>query len=257
MNALHDELSVFAGNILGAAQATPLFDASTHYTTDIGIEVYRNNYRGNLQDALAGAYPIIEQLVGAEFFRRLARDFISLHGSFSANLFDYGAELSDFLMGYAPAHSLPYLSDMARLEWACHRAYFAVDAAPLELVRFTQVAPEEYANLLLHVHPACHIVASAFPIVEIWQAHQPVGTFEIDLARGGEIALVIRQDDVVTVRELTEDEAHWMNGIMQGQRLGEATDATLNRHPAFDLQNTLLLLASLGVWTDFTLGELS
>jgi len=222
--------------------------------TGTGIEVYRNNYRGNLQDALAGAYSIIEQLVGNEFFRRLARDFISLHGSSSANLFDYGAELSDFLLSYAPAHSLPYLPDMARLEWACHRAYFAADALPFELVRLTQVAPAEYANLLLHVHPACRIVTSAFPIVAIWQAHQPGGSFEIELARGGECALVIRQDDVVTVRELTEDEAHWLGGIMQGLRLGEATDATLNRHPAFDLQNTLLRLASLGVWTDFTLG---
>jgi len=257
MNVLHDELAEFSHAIIKGAPSSVQFESSSPYSVAIGLDVYRNNYRGNLQDALAGAYPVIEQLVGADFFRMLARDFISQQGSCSANLFDYGAELGDFLESYSPANSLAYLPDVARLEWACHRAYFATDAESLDLVSLSQVAPSDHANLLLHVQPACLIVASAFPIVAIWQAHQAGGGFEIDWAGGGEIALVSRRDDVVTVRELNEDEAYWLEAVRLGQSLGLATAATLDRFPLFDLQDTLLLFVSLGILTDFTLGELT
>jgi hypothetical protein len=257
MNVLHDELADLSHAIIKGAASSVQFETSSPYPVAIGLDVYRNNYRGNLQDALAGAYPVIEQLVGTDFLHMLARDFISQHGSCSANLFDYGAELGDFLESYSPANSLAYLPDIARLEWACHRAYFATDAEPLDLARLSQVAPSDHANLLLHVHPACRIVASAFPIVAIWQVHQARGGFEIDWAGGGEIALVSRRDDVVTVRELNEDEAYWLQAVKHGQSLGLATAATLERFPLFDLQDTLLLFVSLGILTDFTLGELT
>lgn len=255
MNVLHDELADFSHAIIKGTASSVRFTTSPQYSAAVGLEVYRNNYRGNLQDALAGAYPVIGQLVGAEFFHILARDFITQHGSCSANLFDYGAELGDFLEDYEAARSLSYLPDMARLEWAFHRAYFATDAEPFDLARLSQIALSDYANLLLHVQPACRIVASTFPIVAIWQAHQPRGVFEINFSQGGEIALVYRQEDVVLVREILPDEAYWLGAVMHGQRFGLATTATLEAFPTFDLQNTLLLFASLGIWTDFTLGE--
>ncbi|MDD4912467.1 MAG: DNA-binding domain-containing protein [Sideroxydans sp.] len=257
MNALHDELAEFSHAIIKGVPSSLGFVASPHYSADIGLEVYSNNYRGNLQDALAGAYPVIEQLVGADFFRQLARGFISLHGSCSASLFDYGAELGDFLEHDEPARALPYLPDVAKLEWACHRAYFATDVEPLNLARLSQVSADEYANIFLKVHPACYIVRSPFPIVALWQAHQPQGSFEINLASGGEIALISRQRDVVNVREITPDEAYWLRAVIHGKNLGMATVSTLETFPTFDLQNTLLLFASLGIWTDFTLGETS
>lgn len=255
MNAWHETLVDFARTVIQGIPTTVSFAPSPHYAIRTGLEVYRNNYRGNLQDALAGAYPVIEQLVGADFFRMMARAFISQHVSHSANLFDYGAQLGDFLAAYEPARALAYLPDVARLEWACHRAYFASDAAPLELARLAQVAPDDYAALRLQVHPACHIVASIFPIVAIWQAHQGATDFETDWAHGGQIALVMRQHDTVEVRELIEDEAHWLAGMMQEERLGDATAATLNSFPNFNLQDSMQRFASLGILTDFALGE--
>lgn len=257
MYILHEALTQFSKSIIEGATTSLHFETSSHYSAEIGLEVYRNNYRGNLQDALAGAYPVIEQLVGKEFFRMLARDFISQHASYSANLFDYGAELGKFLTDYQPAHSLAYLPDVAKLEWACHRAYFATDVATLDLTRLNQVAPNDYGNLLLHVHPVCKIVCSEFPIVTIWQTHQAQDTPEINLAKGGEIALISRQDNVVSVRAISADETHWLEAVMRGESLGVVTTATLEAFPTFDLQNTLLLFASQDIWTDFTLSETS
>ena len=65
------------------------------YSSAVAIGVYRNNYL-NLHYVLAGAYPVIEQLVGRDFFRHLARSFIQQHGLKNANLHHYGAQMADF-----------------------------------------------------------------------------------------------------------------------------------------------------------------
>ena len=258
MPALSDQLSGFAGAIARGDEPSPQIDKSyRHYSVATAIDVYRNNYRGNLHDTLAGAYPVIKQLVGDEFFRFMAKRFMEKYPSRSGNLHRYGAEMADFVAAFEPAQGLPYLPDVAALEWACHRAYFAEDAPGLDIARLAQIPPGQYSDLVLHIHPSCHTVRSRYPIIAIWRAHQPGAgvDFQIDLDSGASIALVGRKDDVVTVNELSEADAGWLQAIQAGTTLGEATAATLEHHPDFDLQAALLNLVAQGVLTDFNLRE--
>ena len=256
MPAPIDYLSGFARAIVHGDQPSPLIKTNyPHYTVDIAIEVYRNNYRGNLLDALAGAYPVIEQLVGKDFFRLMSRQFIAQHPSRSGNLHHYGAEMAEFVASLESAQGLPYLPDVASLEWACHRAWFAEDAAVIDIVKLAQISPEQYSDLILHVHPACYLVCSRYPVSEIWHAHQPGSSsdFHIDLDSGPCKALVSRCNGVVQVSELSEAETAWLQGIRAGNPLGEATAATMEFHPEFDLQALLLKLADRDVLSDFSL----
>jgi len=258
MPALSDDLSDLACAIVHGDEPSSRMDAGyPHYSVAAAIGIYRNNYRGNLHDALAGAYPVIEQLVGREFFRYMTRQFIGQHPSRSGNLHHYGAEMADFVASFEPARGLPYLQDVAALEWACHRAYFADDAPVLDIVRLGQIPPGQYPDLTLHTHPSCDLVLSRYPIVTIWQAHQPGASadFQIDLDSGASIAQVSRKDDVVIVNEISASDADWLHAIQHGATLGEATSATLQRHPDFNLQTVLLNLVTQGVLSDFCLGE--
>lgn len=253
MPELNDDLSHFAQAIvLGAAPSAQIGTDYANYTLATAIEVYRNNYRGNLHDALAGAYPVVRQLVGDDFFRLLALRFIAQYPSRSANLHHYGTEMADFLTHFEPARELVYLPDVAALEWACHTAYFAPDQAGFNLARLAQFPTEQHPYLILRVHPATHIVRSRYPINAIWQAHQPGADddFHIDLDSGHSIAMVYRQEGAVLVSELSEAEAAWLLGIQAGAALGVATSATLEQHPAFDLQATLLKLVMQNVLID-------
>jgi len=83
--------------VLGEKSLEQINGNHSNYPVDVAIEIYRNNYRGNLHDALAGAYPVIKQLVGDEFFRFLARKYIEKYPSRSANLHQYGEELQFLL----------------------------------------------------------------------------------------------------------------------------------------------------------------
>jgi hypothetical protein len=257
MNSWTDTLAQFSGVIRTGADFAPGEIACPRYSEERGVEVYRNNYRGNLHDALAGAYPVIRQLVGEDFFRLLARRFIEAHPSRSGNLHRYGAEMASFVASFEPAQGLPYLADVAALEWACHCAYFADDTTTFDIAFLAQIPAERYPDMVLHIHPECRLVHSRYPIAAIWQAHQPGADadFRIDLDSGSCNALVSRKDDVVLVNELTDADTAWFQYMQANTRFEEATVATLGRYPDFDLQAALLKLAAQNVISDFTLGE--
>lgn len=224
-----------------------------NYPAETAMGIYRNNYRGNLRGALALAYPVILQIVGEAYFGMAAIRYIEAHPSKSGNLHDYGAELRTFLDSFPQA--LPYLADMAKLEWACHRAYFAADEKPFDIAALGRIEPENWARLRFILHPACQVVRSRFPIAAIWQAHQPgmPEEFHVDLDGGPQNALVSRKNGVVRVRIFGDAETEWLERIEAGAKLGAATDVTLDHHPDFDLQSLLADLVSEEILVDFEL----
>ena len=257
---LQDELAHFASGIVhGLAPSQKVNGIYSNYSADTALDIYRNNYRGNLHDALAGAYPVVKQLVGDDFFRYLSRVFIGQHPSRSADLHQYGAELAGFIATFAPAKELVYLPDVAALEWACHRAYFAEDGHVLDLNELARVPPVAYADLVLHMHASCHLLHSDYPMAAIWQAHQPGASsdFSIDLGGGSCNALVSRKFDVVSVSELTDTDAAWLQRIQAGASLGDATTETVARYPDFDLLPVLQMLVAQNIFANFTLGATS
>jgi|WetSurMetagenome_2_1015567.scaffolds.fasta_scaffold00182_30 hypothetical protein len=257
---LNDDFTQFVHAIVrGEMPSLQIDRAYANYSAETAIAVYRNNYRGNLHDALAGAYPVIKLLVGDEFFRFLAKRYIEQHPSCSANLHHFGSELADFVATFEPAKELVYLADVAILEWACHVAYFVDDGIALDIDKLAQVSPERYSDLVLHTHPSCRVVRSPYPVAAIWHAHQPGAPedFHIDLDGGPRYVLVSRKDDIVRVSELTEAEAIWLERVQAGISLGDATAETLALNPGFDLQATLLKLVAQNVFTTFNVGAIA
>lgn len=257
MPALNDTLSDFVRAIVrGEAPSSQINASYQNYSAAVAIEVYRNNFRGNLHDTLAGEYPVIEQIVGKDFFRRMTRQFIGQYPSRSGNLNHYGAEMASFVAAFEPAQELVYLPDIAALEWACHCAYFADDADTLDIAKLSQIPPEQYPDLILHT--ACYLVRSRYPVAAIWHAHQPgaPSDFHLDLDNGSSNALVSRKDDFVMVSELVEADTEWLQSIQTGASLGDATAAILECYPDFDLQAAMLNLATQGVLIGFNVNTM-
>lgn len=253
MTAWTDTLMQFSAVIRTGNEFTDGEVVCLRYPQTRGVEVYRNNYRGNLHDALAGAYPVIRQLVGEDFFRLLAKRFIERHPSRSGNLHRYGSELAEFLAHFDNTQHLPYLPDMARLEWACHLAYFAEEVPPFDISRLATIAAGSYPDLRWRLHPCCTLLASAYPIAAIWQAHQQgsPADFRVDLNSGGENLLVYRSGLNVQVISLAPASHHWLAQLQQGIALGTATDTTLSAFPDFDLATALRRWLAQNVLTGF------
>jgi hypothetical protein len=81
------------------------------------LEIYRGSIFGTLTKALAETYPVCRQLVGDLCFDQITTLFIQKFPSVSPDLYEYGEEFPTFLASLDPLQSLPYLPDVARLEW--------------------------------------------------------------------------------------------------------------------------------------------
>lgn len=219
------------------------------------LQVYRHNVFESLAGALKAVYPVVERLVGTGFFAYAADSYIRAHPPTSGNLHDFGERFADFLAAFAPAQHLTYLPDVARLEWAWHRAFHAAEHAPLALERLAAVAPAAYAALRFALHPSVHLLASDYPLRRIWQVNQPgyAGDPAVDLAEGGVRLLIARPGLDVGIETLNAGDHALLRGFAAGQDFGAASQAALAAQPEYDLPAALRNYVARGVVVDFSI----
>ncbi len=166
--------------------------------TDEQFGTYRESVIAGITAALAETYPVCKQLVGERFFGAMAARFISNHRSYNPDLNAYGQELADFIDSFAPADALPYLADVARLEWAWNSVLDGSEPPPGNLHELDSVADADTQNLRFKLHGNSVLLASLFPVHRIWQVNQKnAEEEEIDLGEGG-VQLIIWRDNTHT-----------------------------------------------------------
>ncbi|MCU7251595.1 HvfC/BufC N-terminal domain-containing protein [Pseudomonas koreensis] len=202
--------------------------------------VYRNNVQSSLINALADSYPVVEQLVGTEFFRAMAALFVQHQPPDTPLMSRYGDALADFIDGFEPASSVPYLADVARLERLRVLAYHAADANPVRPERISAALadPHTLSELRLELHPSLHLLDSRHAVFAIWAAHQHDATLAgVDVYQG-QHALVLRNGLEVEVFALDHGASLFIRHLRNGQSLLGAVENS----PEFDLNATLALL---------------
>jgi len=223
-----------------AALAEPASPRCAVTPGDDRLAIYRVNARANYRNALAATHPVVKRLTGEPFFNAAVDEFVAAHPPVSGDLNIYGGHLAGFLEHYAPAAKLPYLPDVARLEWAIDDANRATDVPRVPdavLAALSIVAPERMPNVLLVLDVSCRLVASEFPILRIWRANQPdrSGAERVELDEGGILLLVRRDADGVALESLSAGEHAWLAALARGSTLGAAIGAALAAESAFDL----------------------
>ena len=220
------------------------------------IEIYRHNVFANLRGALKDIYPVVLAVVGETFFLHAAGQYVEAHPSRSGDLNRFGGEWAAFLGTYSHAAALPYLPDVARLEWAWHEAFHAADAPAFDLAGLAAIPGEEHAALRFRLHPTVRLIRSEFPILRIWEVNQPAfrGEMEVDWDAPAD-ALLIRRDTTDGVTVLIERVPAagfaFLGALKKNATLDAATGAALGIDAAFDLQGFLLESVRKGVIGDF------
>jgi hypothetical protein len=217
--------------------------------------VHRNNVVSGLVKALGGRFPVVEKIVGDEFFAAMARVFVTGQPPRSPLLAAYGDDFPAFLATFEPARELSYLADVARLEAARTRAYHAADAEPVGADRFAALDSEMAGDLRIKMHPSTEIVRSRFPIVTIWAMNS--GEQELAPVEDwrGEDALIARPHLDVHVRTLPPGGAAFLFALVDGRSIGEAAEAALADEPDFDLTCNLAGLIGSGLARDIIVPE--
>jgi hypothetical protein len=239
----------------GAAAAAAVRDDGVGWAARLGI--YRHHVFATLTAALAASFPVVCRLVDERFFGYAADRYIRTEPPVGPCLFEYGGSFPAFLAEFPPCRVLPYLADVARLEWAMQQALHAPDATPLGADALRFVPPRSACALTFALDPSVTLLASPWPIDRIWRANQPAAADDaiVDLRAGGATLEVRRVGDEVVVRALDPASFTFRRAIGELTSLGVASERALAVDPRFDLSRALAAVFQEGVVIGFTSRE--
>ena len=213
--------------------------------------VYRNNVRAMRMRAIGNTFPIVRQITGDEFFEGLAREYAQRFDSENGDLNLYGDRFAGFVAGFEHTQALPYLPDVARMEWLLHRAYFARDCAAFDLAQLADVPAERHGELRFTFNPAAAILTSDYPLARIWEVHQKnfSDTQTVDFTAGPHFALVYRDGFDGVVAKLDAGEYAFLQSLLAGTNLEVALTRALAQNHQFDIAAALRFSTARSVLT--------
>ena len=256
--SLHDLQTAFMQSVFSADDtAVAAYLDATPETAGRRMTIYRNNIYVALTKALETIYPVIGRLVGEDFFKFAAKAYIERHPSRSGDLNRYGEHFTAFLEQFEHAAQLPYLPDVARLEWACHQVYSAADDATLNLANLAKIPPHTYGRLHFRLNNAARLLRSPWPVDAIWEVNQAdyIGDQAVNLATGGVNLLIQRHERRVTLTALGEAEWRFLYALDDRQPLDYAFEQALSAVPDTDLGALLQTCVATTTLADFSLSS--
>jgi hypothetical protein len=151
----------FVDALLGRADAPDTLTGGER-----GLAAYRHNLSALARQALAVPYTQVREALGEDEFAQLAWSFWRAHPPSSGDLGDWGGALAGFLAERAgEASGLP---DLARLDWAIHRAERAADATlDTDSLQLLGSTPPE--ALWLQLRPGVTLLAQQAGAVLVWR----------------------------------------------------------------------------------------
>lgn len=195
-----------------------------------GLQAYQAHAGALAERALGAAFPTVAQGLGDESFAALARAFWHADAPRHGDIAQWGAALPDFIAADAQLADVPYLADVARLDWAVHQAEQAADGrgAAQDLSLLGALDP---ALLRLVLAPGTCVLASAHPVVTLFHAHRSTAADRLAPAREAlaagraETALVRRHGWAAAVSALSAPTARFTAALLAHAPLAQALAA--------------------------------
>lgn len=233
---LHKLQVALLGSIFQPAQVE--IDAGEYITTTAELtasqqlDIYRGSIISGMSGALENTYPVCKQLVGPDFFDAMAHEYIINTPSTHPDLNIYGSTLAEFIAGFEPASELPYLSDVARLEWLWAQVFSAADDSGKNLEQLADLTEDQMLSVVFRLSPTTGLLQSDYPINAIWNMHHFPETGQdevINLDQGG-VKLLVWRDGLEMKIEVLDDIKWLFLSLVQQQQAFSVICETLLRH---------------------------
>jgi Putative DNA-binding domain len=220
--------AIFTTNKI-ASQAINTLATSLKTTSNRGLKVYQANAHASALRSLQTVYPVVAQLIGQGAFEHLARDLWAQHPPKHGDMAQWGGDFPVFIASISTLKSEPYLSDVARAEWAVHTAATAADQSA-DLATFLLLTERDPDAISLQLAPGTALISSIHPVASILTAHlyaQPAleAVGQKIRAHTPETALVWRQGLRPLVTACTPGEAVFIGQLLAGKSLLTSLDA--------------------------------
>lgn len=200
------------------------------------LSIYRGSIFGGLKKALAETYPVTKDLVGEDFFNAMLGQYIKTYPCCVQDLNDYGEKLADFIRGLKQARSIPYLSDIAQLEWYSNSALNTV-IQKNNLVDLGFLNAKQKTQLRLNLPNGSALFQSNYPVDEIWGIHQNDVEKELELELTEELLnlIVWKSEPGLRVDKLTLEQFYFLENINKGLTFVDVCAEVINSYPHSDI----------------------
>lgn len=217
---------------LEAQQQIEIFPGTAEQVKQ-SLKIYRRNRLQRQLQTLQAIYPVCERLVGSDFFKGMAQAYIAQTPSQVFDLNDYGESFSAFIKDYAPVQGLPYLADLAKLEWSWHRVSLAPFNKPLDVDVLQGLSDLQLQSLSFHLPAESKLLFSPYPLLALWQVHQenPENIESIALPREVNYLLIIMVYQEPSIIRLTEIEWTLLQAIQAKQTLVQLAELNIDVIP--------------------------
>lgn len=202
-------------------------------TTPIGIDplrrlgVYANAYLARINESIKESFPALANILGDTGLASLVERYMAQLLTPSRNLNYIGHELPGYLAGDPFSIELPFLSDLARLEWAVLACFHASALDPIDLRSHCDWDVAHWERARFGFQSGTQVIRSRWPIRQLRETrHLDRDEIDLDLDPGdGESrVLVYRLDFDVITKPIDELEAHAFEGLEAGGTLAEAME---------------------------------
>ncbi len=202
---------------------------------DSRLAVYRDGYPARIFEALEDAYPAIATICGDGSFTRLARRYLQGCDLSATSLNGIGEHFPTYCTRDELSTQLPFLSDLAHVEWAALRALHSTEQPPVDPTLFAAWNMEDWERVVLSFQPSTTLVRSDWPIHDLWQARDtPRDDIDIDLTDRAQDVLLYRRDYEVECRLLTRHESIALDSLLSGSTLGRTMETLAENDPGTD-----------------------
>ncbi len=214
------------------------------------LSIHRNNTTILLGESLGATFRIVKELVGEDYFANLTRQYIRLHPPTAPCLFEYGSGFPEFLSNIPTLSELPYISDVAQLEWLWNESFHAPSAPTICTDDLARVPAGELGGLVFTPHPSLRLIASHYSLKQIWDLHQcdadPDATVNLD--DDGDALVLVRSNVDVQIIKLNLCGFMFASRLVDGACLENAFGAVEEIDDGTEAPNTLGLLIAAGAF---------
>lgn len=216
-----------------------------------GLDVYRNNIRSSLIEALGEAYPHTRQLLGERFFDSTANTHVRESPPTDPRLNRYGSDLAERLDSLPSLENYRFVSDICRLECGRLQVSHAAEAPALNP---EQLAELDLESLLVAPLPASRHVHCRHDVEALWHSlEQGLPTANLG-DRGPGDWLILRHQRRVRLIRMDSTTARLYQAIRPDQPLGDIFEALVAELGSADTLGAalgnLLALGALSIASD-------
>lgn len=246
-----DQLQEALGQyILNQADNTELQKHFPHYSEEefeARLSIYKNNYYASLIEAMEASFETVYKLVGEDFFKALCKAYLQAHPPQNPIVILLGENFPGFITSFPHTQQIPYLADVAKLDWARQVCHHAPSQASVEPSIFSRLSPTELMEKIITPRADIQLIRSAFPIYSIWEMNHSAQSphKEIDLGQSQQL-LLIRNDEAVEMYCTDLTFFNLLKKLANQISLGEALENAMEENEAFNASEAVSFIIQTG-----------